>query len=181
MKPNVLLGVSASISAYKAADLISGLNKRGCEVHVVMTNHATQFIPELTLQTLSKHPVLVDIMTENDASSIQHIQLAQQCDAFVIAPASANIIGKLANGIADDALSTVALAVPAATPKWIAPAMNTQMYQHPAVQRNLNQLQQDGYHIIEPKTSLLACGVEGKGALANVEDIIQSIMKSVEG
>lgn len=179
MTTNILLGVSASISAYKAADVISQLTKRDCKVQVVMTQHATRFIPPLTLQTLSKNPVFTDIMMEENPQNIQHIEWANQCDVFLIAPASANIIGKLANGIADDALSTIALAVPENTPKWIAPAMNTQMYQHPAVQRNLEQLMNDGYQVIEPRTSLLACGVTGKGALANVEDIVQMIMKSV--
>ena len=179
MTTNILLGVSASISAYKAADVISQLTKRDCKVQVVMTQHATRFIPPLTLQTLSKNPVFTDIMMEENPQHIQHIEWASQCDAFLVAPASANIIGKLANGIADDALSTIALAVPKTTFKWIAPAMNTQMYQHPAVQRNLEQLKNDGYQVIEPRTSLLACGVTGKGALANVEDIVQMIMKSV--
>lgn len=171
----IVIGVSASIAAYKAADVVSGLVKRGHEVHVIMTKHATKFIPPLTLQVLSKQPVTVEIMEEQAPEVINHIELAQSCDAFAVIPASANIIGKLANGIADDLLSTTALAVPCETPKVLAPAMNTQMYAHPAVQRNLAQLVKDGYQMIEPRTSLLACGVEGKGALASVDEIIDTI------
>lgn len=172
----ILLGVSASISAYKAADIVRALVKKGAEVHVVMTQHATAFIPPLTLEVLSKHKVQVEVMTEAEAGVIQHITLAQTCDCFLLAPASANIIGKLAHGIADDLLSTLALALPPQVPKYIAPAMNTTMYQNPAVQRNLSQLKADGYNCIEPRTSELACGVKGKGALATLETIVQTVL-----
>lgn len=176
----IVLGVSASIAAYKSADLVSQLVKLGHDVHVVMTKHATEFITPLTLQVLSKNPVSIEVMEEADVTKINHIDLAQDCDLFVVIPASANMIGKLANGIADDLLSTMALAVPRDTPKLIVPAMNTVMYEHPAVVRNLQQLQEDGYQIIEPKTSLLACGVTGKGALADLGDLIDRIQMTLK-
>jgi len=172
--PKVLLGVSASISAYKAADLISQLKKESIDVEVVMTQNSTKIIPPLTLQVLSKEIVHTDVMYEHKPSDINHIDVVKRADLFLIAPATANIIGKVANGIADDMLSTTALAVHD-IPKIIAPAMNTYMYTNPAMQRNLAQIEQDGYHIIEPKESLLACGDYGKGALADIDVIIQTI------
>lgn len=171
----ILLGVSASIAAYKAADLTSQLVKLGHEVKVVMTKHATDFITPLTFEALSHHRVAVSVMEEDQPSEIRHITWAQTADLFLVVPASANIIGKFANGIADDLLSTIALAVPATTRKIIAPAMNQEMYHHPACQRNIAQLKQDGYEIVEPRESLLACGVTGKGALATIETILNQI------
>lgn len=176
----ILLGISASIAAYKLPDIVHQLTVQGHDVHVVMTQHATQFVTPFVLETLSHHPVMIEVMEEKDSRHIQHIDLAQSCDVFAIVPASANIIGKLAHGIADDLLSTMALAVPATTKKFIAPAMNTVMYQNPAVTRNIRQLQDDGYQLIEPRTSLLACGVEGKGAMASVDTIIQTLTQSTK-
>ena len=174
----ILLGISASISAYKACDLVRQWTKEGHEVKVIMTKHATELVSPLTLKVISKQEVGVSMMEEENPSEIQHITLAQTCDVFVIAPASANIIGKLANGIADDLLSTIALAVPQHTAKYIAPAMNTIMYQNPAVQRNLQQLKEDGYQEIEPRSGELACGVTGKGALAEISTIIDAIKQN---
>lgn len=170
----VLLGVSASISAYKAADIVSQLKKKNIDVEVIMTTNSTKIIPELTLQVLSKNRVHTDVMIEENPLDINHIDLVKRADIFVIAPATANIIGKIANGIADDMLSTTALAVHD-IPKLIAPAMNTYMYSNPAMVANLEKLEQYGYQVIEPKTSLLACGDYGKGALADVETIVTAI------
>ncbi|MGX7014138.1 phosphopantothenoylcysteine decarboxylase [Vagococcus silagei] len=174
----VLLGVSASISAYKAADLISQLKKHDLNVEVIMTQNSTKIIPPLTLQVLSKNSVHLDVMTEAVPTDINHIDLVKRADLFIIAPATANIIGKIANGIADDMLSTTALAVHD-MPLLIAPAMNTYMYAHPAVQANLERLQRFGYNIIEPKISLLACGDYGKGALADVDQIVATILTTL--
>lgn len=170
----VVLGISGSISAYKAADITSQLMKKKIQIEVMMTKHSQAFITPLTLQSLSKRPVHTDVMAEIDPSGIQHIDLAKKTDLFLIAPASANIIGKLANGIADDMLSTFALAVHG-IPMMIAPAMNTYMYTNPIVQDNLKKLSNYGYHIIEPRESLLACGDFGVGALATIEDIVQQV------
>lgn len=170
----IVLGVTGSIAAYKAADLVSQLTKKGYLVHVLMTDSATKFITPLTLQTLSKNPVHTDILVEEEARKIQHIDLAKICDLFIIAPASANILAKLAHGIADDMLSTTALALPN-IPKLIAPAMNTTMYQQAIVQHNLQTLASFDYQIIEPKESLLACGDYGKGALADLDTILATV------
>lgn len=170
----VVLGVSGSISAYKAADITNELMKQQIQVEVIMTAHSQSFITPLTLQSLSKRPVHTDVMAEMDPNRIQHIDLAKKTDLFLVAPASANVIGKLANGIADDMLSTFALAVHG-IPMLIAPAMNTYMYTNPIVQDNLKKLTNYGYHIIEPRESLLACGDFGVGALATVDDIVQQV------
>ena len=175
----VLLGVSASISAYKAADIISQLKKRQIDVEVIMTKNSTQIIPELTLQVLSKNKVHTNVMLEDNPMEINHIDLVKRADLFIVAPASANMIGKIANGIADDMLSTTALAVHD-MPKLIAPAMNTYMYENPAMVANLDRLTAYGYELIEPKTSLLACGDYGKGALADVETIVEAITKELK-
>ena len=177
--PRVLLGVSASISAYKMADVTSQLKKRQIDVEVIMTKHSTQIIPELTLQVLSKNKVHTDVMLEENPLEINHIDLVKRADLFIVAPASANIIGKIANGIADDMLSTTALAVHD-IPKLIAPAMNTYMYENPAMVANLEKLIQYGYTLIEPKTSLLACGDYGKGALADVDTIVETIQQTLK-
>jgi len=167
----ILLGVTGSISAYKSADLTNQFVKSGVQVDVIMSQSSTHFITPLTLQSLSKRAVHTDVMQESNPQVINHIELAKQADLFLIAPATANIIGKLANGIADDLLSTVA-----GTPKLIAPAMNTNMYQNPITQRNLETLRSVGYQEIEPKESLLACGDFGKGALADIQTIIEQVM-----
>lgn len=170
----ILLGVSGSISAYKAADLTNQLTKLGYSVHVIMTRSAQAFITPLTLQTLSKNDVHFDVLDEPDAKKIMHIDLIKQADLFLIAPATANIIGKAAHGIGDDMLSTTILASHD-IPMVIAPAMNTYMYENPAVQENLDTLKRRGWLEIEPRSSLLACGDIGKGALADIEVIVKFV------
>ncbi|MGM0125148.1 phosphopantothenoylcysteine decarboxylase [Enterococcus sp. AZ194] len=175
----ILLGVSGSISAYKSADIANQLVKLGYNVEVIMTQSSTEFITPLTLQSLSKNFVHTDVMQENFPDKINHIELAKKADLFLVAPATANIIGKLANGIADDMLSTVAMALKIEVPKLIAPAMNTYMYQNPVNQRNLRWLKDLGYTEIEPREALLACGDYGKGALATIPDIIDSVTETL--
>ncbi|MBP1044210.1 phosphopantothenoylcysteine decarboxylase [Vagococcus sp. BWB3-3] len=172
----VVLGVTGSIAAFKAASIASGLKKRGVEVHVVMTESSTHFITPLTMQILSEQPVHLDVMAEPIAGRINHIDLAQQADLVLIAPATANIIGKLANGIGDEMLSTICLAVPQEVPKLIAPAMNTKMYLQPVVQENLAKIAGYGYAEIKPVSQMLACGDVGIGALAPVEEIVEEVM-----
>ena len=177
---HVLLCVSGSISAYKAADLTNELTKKGYAVDVLMTQNSTQFITPLTLQSLSKRPIHVDVMQERQPDRINHIELAKQADLFLLAPASANSIGKLAHGIADDLISTVALALPLSVPRLIAPAMNTVMYENPIVQRNLGILKEVGFQEIEPREALLACGDFGRGALAATETILEKALTALE-
>lgn len=165
----ILLGVSGSIAAYKAADLTSRLVKRGHEVFVVLTEHATQFVGAMTFQTLSRNPVTVGVFDERDSWRPTHIDLADRADLFLIAPATANVIAKLAHGLADDALTSIALATPA--PVLIAPAMNGKMWLHPATQQNVAMLKARGVEFLGPEDGLLACGYEGVGRLWNVEEI----------
>ena len=171
----ITLAVSGSISAYKAADLTSQLTKAGHEVTVIMTKAATAFITPLTLQALSKKLVHTDIMLEENPASIKHIDVAKETDLFLVAPASANTIAKLAHGLADDMLSAVALAIPAGVPKLIAPAMNTNMYLNLATQDNLEKLARYGYQEIKPREALLACGDFGTGALAELDIILERV------
>ena len=170
----IILGISGSIAAYKSADLANQLTKNGHDVHVVMTESATKFITPLTMQTLSKNPVHVDVMNEPDARRIEHIDLVKSADLILIAPATANIIGKIANGIGDDMLSTIAI-VGYNKLFYIAPAMNTNMYENPFVQENIKKMQINGFKFIEPRTTLLACKDVGKGAMASIADIIDII------
>lgn len=174
---NILLGVTGSISAYKAADITSRLTKLGHNVDIILTESGSKIITPLTLQTLSKNKVYMDMFEEITPSEVKHISLAKKADLVLIAPATANIIGKIAYGIADDFLSTVVMAVPQETPVYIAPAMNTNMYENPIVQDNIEKLKKYGYKFIEPKESLLACGDLGKGALADVDRIVETIIE----
>ena len=176
---NILLAVTGSISAYKAADLTSHLTKLGHQVKILMTPAATAFITPLTLQVLSKQAVLVEVMTEDDPKQIQHIDLGKEADLFLVAPASANTIAKLAIGLADNMVTSTALALPQGTKKILAPAMNTKMLEHPATQRNLKLLQDYGYQIIQPRHATLACGDQGSGALASIETILTTIQESL--
>ncbi|MFB6365087.1 bifunctional phosphopantothenoylcysteine decarboxylase/phosphopantothenate--cysteine ligase CoaBC [Paenibacillus elgii] len=169
----VLLGVSGGIAAYKAAAVCSKLAQAGADVRVIMTESATQFVAPLTFQTLSRHDVIVDTFDEKDASVVSHIDLADRADVVVIAPATANVIGKIALGLADDMLSTTLLATTA--PILVAPAMNVHMYAHPAVQANMQKLAERGVRFIEPGTGQLACGYVGKGRLAEPEEIVAAI------
>ena len=166
----IALGVTGGIAAYKSVDLLRLLTKAGARVRVIMTANARWFVGPGTFQALSGLPVCTSLFEEGDAS-IRHIDWAKETDLAVIAPATANIIGKLAGGIADDALSTLMLAVTA--PVVICPAMNTHMYEHPAVQRNLDILQGYGFHIVEPDAGSLACGTVGPGRLATPENICE--------
>ncbi|WP_068785094.1 bifunctional phosphopantothenoylcysteine decarboxylase/phosphopantothenate--cysteine ligase CoaBC [Paenibacillus phocaensis] len=169
----VLLGVTGGIAAFKAASLCSKLVKEGAEVRVIMTESATKFITDLTLQVLSKNFVYTDTFDEKYADSILHINLADWADIVLVAPATANIIGKMAAGIADDMLSTTLLATQA--PIMLAPAMNVHMYDHPAVTRNLAELAARGVLMIEPGEGLLACGYTGKGRMEEPESIVQVV------
>lgn len=180
MGKTILLGISASISAYKAADLTNKLTKMGYKVDVIMTKNATEFITPLTIQSLSHRTVHLDTMAEPDPALINHIALAKKADLFLVAPATANIIGKLANGICDDLLSTVAMAILPETPKLIAPAMNTYMYENPINQKNLKSLKEAGYREIEPREALLACEDYGKGALADLDKILTTVTAVLE-
>ena len=176
---NILLAVTGSISAYKAADLTSQLTKLGHQVKVLMTPVATAFITPLTLQVLSKQAVLVEVMTEEDPKQIQHIDLGKEADLFLVAPASANTIAKLAHGFADNIVTSTALALPSEVKKFLAPTMNTKMLDHPATQNNLETLKSYGYQIIPPREALLACGDQGSGALASIETILTTIQESL--
>ncbi len=175
---NILLAVTGSISAYKAADITSQLTKLGHQVKVLMTPAATAFITPLTLQVLSKQAVLVEVLTEEDPKQIQHIDLGKEADLFLVAPASANTIAKLAHGFADNIVTSTALTLPSEVKKFLAPAMNTKMLDHPATQNNLETLKSYGYQIIPPREALLACGDQGAGALATVDTIVQTIKEN---
>ncbi|MBP2077592.1 bifunctional phosphopantothenoylcysteine decarboxylase/phosphopantothenate--cysteine ligase CoaBC [Oceanobacillus polygoni] len=170
---NILLGVSGGIAVYKACALASKLTQKGANVKVMMTESATKFVSPLTFQALSRNPVYIDTFDEKNPKKIAHIDVADWADIAIIAPATANIIGKLANGIADDMLSTTLLATEADV--YIAPAMNVHMYAHPAVMQNMQQLEAWGYHFIEPGSGYLACGYVGKGRLEEPESIIQAV------
>lgn len=179
MTKRILLAVTGSIAAYKVAELTSQLSKLDYDIHILMTDSATQFITPLTLQVLSKNLVHIDVMEEKIAERINHIDLGKETDLFIIVPASANTIAKLANGLADNMVTATALALPTHIPKLIAPAMNTKMYNNPITQRNLTTLKEIGYREITPKSALLACGDIGRGALADLETIIQTIKESL--
>ncbi|MFD3258628.1 bifunctional phosphopantothenoylcysteine decarboxylase/phosphopantothenate--cysteine ligase CoaBC [Paenibacillus lentus] len=169
----ILLGITGGIAAFKAASLCSKLVQQGAEVRVIMTESATQFITELTLQALSKHPVYTDTFDEKNPQVIAHIDLADWADLVLIAPATANIIAKMAVGLADDMLSTTLLATEA--PIMLAPAMNVHMYTHPTVTRNLAELVARGVLMIEPGSGQLACGYTGKGRMEEPENIISAV------
>lgn len=171
----VVLGVTGGIAVYKACDLVSSLRKLGIEVHVIMTKSASEFVTPMTFQTMSQNFVTLDMFEEPKTWDVEHIALAKKADVFVVAPATANIIGKMANGIADDMLSTTLMATRA--PILVAPAMNTNMYSHPLTQENINKLERLGYKFVEPASGRLACGDEGKGKLAPVEEILKEILK----
>ena len=169
----IVVGVTGGIAAYKAAELVRLLVKDGAFVRVIMTKNAQEFITPLTLQTLSGNLVATETFNLTQESEIGHIRLADTADLILIAPASADVIGKLAHGIADDLLTTVLLATMA--PVLVAPAMNVHMYAHPAVQENIRILGQRGYRFVEPGEGFLACGYEGKGRLTDPEDIVEEV------
>ena len=168
-KPCVVLGVTGGIAVYKACELLRLLQKRGIDVFVVMTQNACRFVAPLTFETLSGHPVAVDTFDRPQTWEVEHIALAKRADLFLIVPATANIIGKMACGIADDMLSTTVMATHA--PVMIAPAMNTGMWENPAVQQNIKTLIMRGVHVVTPVSGHLACGDSGAGKLEDVEVI----------
>ena len=167
---HIVVGVTAGIAAYKAVDLVSRLYKAGAEVKVVMTRNATKFVSPLVFGEISKHKVAVEMFENVQNWNVEHIAYATWADAYVIAPATANMIAKMSNGIADDMLSTQLLATTA--PVFVCPAMNSNMYTHPTVQENLTILRGRGVHVLEPDSGLLACGVEGKGRLPDPQKIM---------
>ncbi|MGL4570951.1 MAG: bifunctional phosphopantothenoylcysteine decarboxylase/phosphopantothenate--cysteine ligase CoaBC [Clostridium sp.] len=173
----VVLGVCGGIAVYKALDVASSFRKKGIEVRVIMTKSATEFVTPLTFQSISQNMVVTDMFEEPKAFEIQHISLAQKADVMLIAPATANIIGKVANGIADDMLSTTIMATKSKV--IFAPAMNTNMYENPIVQENIKKLKALGYEFIEPDSGRLACGDIGKGKLPQPEVIVESVLTAL--
>ncbi|WP_395737956.1 flavoprotein [Prosthecobacter sp.] len=169
----IILGVTGSIAAYKAADLASQLTKAGHNVTCVLTKSALEFVTPLTLGTLSKNPVISDLFAEKEGWQPGHIHLADEAELLLVAPATANILACMANGFANDALTAIALATRA--PILIAPAMNGKMWQHPATQKNVETLRGFGAQFVEPASGMLACGYEGVGRLAEVEVILQAV------
>jgi phosphopantothenoylcysteine decarboxylase len=174
---NIVLGVTGSIAAHKAADLASLLTKQGCVVRVVMTADAQRFITALPFKTLSRHPVMTDLYDEEKGWEPAHIKLADEADLLLIAPATANIIAKLAHGSADDALTCVALALNPRAKILLAPAMNGKMWLHPATRENVAKLTQRGVKFIGPEEGMLSCGYEGIGRLWPVEKIAERALK----
>ena len=175
----VVLGVTGSIAAYKIATLASMLVKKQASVHIIMTKNATNFINPITFETLTGHKCLVDTFDRNFEFQVEHVSLAKQADVVMIAPASANVIGKLAHGIADDMLTTTLLACKC--PKMISPAMNTAMYENPIVQDNLKILEKYGYEVIQPASGYLACGDTGSGKMPETETLYQYIERILAG
>lgn len=179
--PKVVLGVTGSIAAYKAADLTSQLVKRGFEVRVVLTADAQRFITPLAFKTLSRNPVITDLYDEEDGWKPTHIRLADEADLLLIAPATANVLAKLAHGLADDALSCIALALNPAARVLVAPAMNGKMWLHPATQQNTATLKGRGVQFIGPEEGMLSCGYEGIGRLWPVEAIANAAADLLAG
>jgi phosphopantothenoylcysteine decarboxylase len=176
MKKNVVLGVTGSIAAYKAADLTSQLTKQGCNVHVIMTSDALRFITPLAFKTLSRNAVITDLYDEEEGWKPSHVAIADEADILAIAPATANTVAKLANGIADDALTCVALALNPKARVLIAPAMNGKMWLHPATQQNAAALKSRNVEFLGPEEGLLSCGYEGLGRLWPVDKVAARIL-----
>lgn len=174
---NIILGVTSSIAAYKSANVASALVKKGCNVNVLMTENATNFINPLTFEELTKHKCIIDTFDRNVQYNVAHISLAVSADAFIIAPASANVIGKIANGIADDMLTTTVMACKC--PVIISPAMNTNMYENPIVQDNLAKLERFGYIIVPPAEGRLACGTIGKGKMPDEQLLLDYLERAL--
>jgi len=172
---NIIVGICGGISAYKVVDVVSRLKKLNAIVTVIMTENATKFVSPLTLRAISHEPVITDMFAEPDNWDTEHISLAQKADLFVVAPATANVLGKIAGGVADDMLTTTIMATDA--PILFVPAMNTGMYENPIVQENIIKLKQHGYKIMEPGTGLMACGTLGKGRLPEPQQIVEEIIE----
>lgn len=177
---NIVLGVTGSIAAHRAADLASLLVKQGCDVHVVLTADAQRFITALPFKTLSRNPVVTDLYDEQEGWKPAHIALADAADLLLIAPATANNLAKLAQGLADDALTCLALALNPRAKLLLAPAMNGKMWLHPATQQNVATLKARGAQFLGPAEGLLACGYEGLGRLWPVEDIAAEALRLLE-
>ena len=171
----ILLGITGSIAAYKSAYLASALVKQHAEVHVLMTKNAQNFINPITFETLTGHKCLVDTFDRSFEFAVEHVALADRADAVMIAPASANVIGKLANGIADDMLTTTVMACPCK--KIVSPAMNTKMFRNPVVQDNLARLERYGFAVIAPASGRLACGDTGEGKMPEPEVLLEYILR----
>lgn len=169
----IILGVTGSIAAYKAADIVSRLTEAGAKVYPVMTQDACRFIQPLTLQVLSRNPVATDLWKEGEGWQPGHIELADQADLLLVAPATAHCIAQFAQGLAPDLLTSIHLAT--AAPVMLAPAMNGKMLEHAATQANMQLLRNRGYRFIDPKRGMLACGYEGLGKLADVDVIVQTV------
>ena len=174
MGKRILLGVTGSIAAYKAVDLASRLVKDGFAIDVVMTKNACEFVTPLTFQTIVKAPVYTDSFAPIEDYSVEHISLAERADIVAVCPATANLIGKAAAGIADDLLTTVLLATHN-KPRILCPAMNTAMWENPIMKKNLSALLDFGWKVVEPEAGRLACGAEGTGRLADIESIVLMI------
>ncbi len=179
MKRCIVLGITGGIAAYKSAEIVSRLNKAGCDVHVIMTKNATEFITPLTIETLSHHPVITSMWHHETPWEVEHVSLAKRADLFIVAPATANIIAKMATGIADDMLSTTLLATRA--PILLAPAMNVNMYEHPATQENLETLKGRGVMTIGPGSGMLACGDVATGRMSEPIDIVDRALSILDG
>jgi phosphopantothenoylcysteine decarboxylase len=177
MSRNVVLGVTGSIAAHKAADLASQLAKRGCDVHVIMTADALRFITALPFKTLSRNPVVTDLYDEEEGWIPAHIKLADEANLLLIAPATAHTLAKLAIGLANDALGCVALALNPEAKTLIAPAMNGKMWLHPATQQNVSTLRARGAEFIGPEEGMLSCGYEGIGRLWPVEKVVERALE----
>ena len=177
MNKHVVLGVTGSIAAYKAAELASLLTRQGCAVQVVMTAEAMRFVSPVTFKTLSRHPVITDLYDDQDGWKPAHIEVADQADLLLIAPATANTIAKMALGLADDALSCIALALNPAARVLIAPAMNGKMWLHAATQQNVATLKSRGVEFIGPEEGLLSCGYEGIGRLWPVDRVAERVVQ----
>ena len=176
---NIVIGITGGIACYKVCEIISYLVREGANVDVIMTKNATEFITPLTIETLSKNKVVTDMFEKNEHIEVEHISLARKADLILVVPATANIIGKVANGIADDMLSTTIMAT---TSKVVfAPAMNNEMYNNKIVQDNIKKLKKYGYEFINPVEGNLACGYKAIGKLAKKETIIEYINKKLDG
>ena len=174
----IILGVTGSIAAHKAVDVCSQLVKAGAEVHVVMTRDAQEFITSLPFKTLSRNPVVTSLYDEEEGWRPTHIRLADEADLILVAPATANTLAKLAQGQADDALGCIALAANPAAKMLLAPALNGKMWEHPAIQANVALLKDHGAQFIGPAAGELACGYEGLGRLAPVEEIVETTLQA---
>ena len=179
MKRCIVLGITGGIAAYKSVEVVSRLRKAGCDIHVIMTQNATEFITPLTLETLSGNPVITSMWHRETPWEVEHVSLAKRADLFIVAPATANIMAKMAQGIADDMLSTTLLATKA--PILMAPAMNVNMYEHPATQGNLATLKDRGVITIGPGSGMLACGDVASGRMSEPIDIVDRALQILDG